>query len=241
MTPLKQAVGTGKHKLLGYGRSTWAWVLGCWTTTIKVGGTYKGSFKDLSIPIGFITNNNNGNNIHKVVPYTRGLIGSFKSICSKHGLQVHFRGSNTIKNLLMAPKDNDKDLNPNIWQLVFGNVSVKGWIIYCYEYSFFYSSSDVLWFPSHQTEIVNTSMMAWDVAVFINRGRGFEVLFKHCSRRSCRFPNVLFITLYPARYTYISLNSSVLWYPYLWEPPGGSWLCCLLWHVFVLHVYCQCS
>ena len=30
-----------------------------------------------------------------------------KNICNKHGVQVHHRGGNTIKGLLMAPKDKD--------------------------------------------------------------------------------------------------------------------------------------
>ena len=38
------------------------------------------------------------------VPYYRGLSESFKKKCSNYGVQVFFRGGNTIKNLLMAPK-----------------------------------------------------------------------------------------------------------------------------------------
>ena len=41
------------------------------------------------------------------VPYYRGLNESFKKKCSNYGVQVFFRGGNTIKNLLMAPKDKD--------------------------------------------------------------------------------------------------------------------------------------
>ena len=44
---------------------------------------------------------------HIVVPYLRGLSESFKKVCSNHGLQVYFKGGTTIKNLLMAPKDQD--------------------------------------------------------------------------------------------------------------------------------------
>ena len=40
-----------------------------------------------------------------LVPYTRELSDSFKSICHKHGIQVHFKGVNTIQNLLMYLKD----------------------------------------------------------------------------------------------------------------------------------------
>ena len=50
---------------------------------------------------------NNNQNPYIVVPYYRGLNESIKKVCSKHGLQVYFKGGTTIKNLLMAPKDKD--------------------------------------------------------------------------------------------------------------------------------------
>ena len=30
-----------------------------------------------------------------------------KNVCNKHGVQVYYKGGNTIKSLLMAPKDKD--------------------------------------------------------------------------------------------------------------------------------------
>ena len=48
---------------------------------------------------------NNNQNPYIVVPYYRGLSESLKKVCSKHGVQVYFKGGTTIKNLLMAPKD----------------------------------------------------------------------------------------------------------------------------------------
>ena len=42
-----------------------------------------------------------------VVPYYRGLSESLKKVCSRYGVQVYFKGGNTIKNLLVAPKDQD--------------------------------------------------------------------------------------------------------------------------------------
>ena len=42
-----------------------------------------------------------------IVPYTKGLIESFKNICNKLGIQVHFKGSKHHKNALVAPKDRD--------------------------------------------------------------------------------------------------------------------------------------
>ena len=44
---------------------------------------------------------------YMVVPHDKGLSESLNNICRKHGVQVHFKGGNTIKSLLMAPKDKD--------------------------------------------------------------------------------------------------------------------------------------
>ena len=50
-------------------------------------------------------NSRDQNKPYMVLPYVRGLSESMKNICSKHGVQVHYRGGNTIKGLLMTPKD----------------------------------------------------------------------------------------------------------------------------------------
>ena len=44
---------------------------------------------------------------HIVIPYTQGLCESFKKICGRYGIQTHFKGGSTIKNLLVSPKDKD--------------------------------------------------------------------------------------------------------------------------------------
>ena len=44
---------------------------------------------------------------HIVIPYTQGLCESIKKICSKYGIQTHFKGNSTIKNILVSPKDRD--------------------------------------------------------------------------------------------------------------------------------------
>ena len=66
-----------------------------------------------------ITNNNNSTNTstsarttkksigHIVIPYTKGTAESIKHICGKYGIQVHFKGNTTIKQILMKPKDPD--------------------------------------------------------------------------------------------------------------------------------------
>ena len=52
-------------------------------------------------------NNNNNQEPYMVVPYYRALSESLKNVCIRHGVQVYFKGGNTIKNLLVAPKDWD--------------------------------------------------------------------------------------------------------------------------------------
>ena len=42
-----------------------------------------------------------------VIPYTKGIGESIKQICGKYGIQVHFKGNTTIKQVLMKPKDQD--------------------------------------------------------------------------------------------------------------------------------------
>ena len=42
-----------------------------------------------------------------VVPYAKRLSESLENVCRKHRVQVHFKGGNTIKSLLVAPKDKD--------------------------------------------------------------------------------------------------------------------------------------
>ena len=59
------------------------------------------------------TNNNNrqqNKNIYMVIPYIKGLGEKFKRTCNDQGIQVHFKGTNTVKQLIMAPKDKDPKL-----------------------------------------------------------------------------------------------------------------------------------
>ena len=65
------------------------------------------------------TNNQNNKqldkdrNIHIVVSYTKGLSEFLKNICGKMRIQVHFKKENTIRNLLLAPKDKDTFTHKN--------------------------------------------------------------------------------------------------------------------------------
>ena len=41
------------------------------------------------------------------VPYNEGLSETFKNICKRYGIQAHFKSGKTIKDELVAPKDQD--------------------------------------------------------------------------------------------------------------------------------------
>ena len=41
------------------------------------------------------------------IPYNKGLSESFKNICKRYGIQVHFKSGKTLKDELVAPKDKD--------------------------------------------------------------------------------------------------------------------------------------
>ena len=45
------------------------------------------------------------------VPYQQGLSERFKNTCQKYGVLVHFKGGQTLKDLLMNPKDKDTITN----------------------------------------------------------------------------------------------------------------------------------
>ena len=63
------------------------------------------------------TNNNhnsNNNNTYKttiVVPYITNTADKFKKLCKGRGIQVHFKGTNTLRTSLGNPKDKDPKSN----------------------------------------------------------------------------------------------------------------------------------
>ena len=64
-------------------------------------------------------NNNNNNqdnnptkkNITLVVPFIPGTSEKFKKLCKAKGIQVHYKGTNTLRTLLGNPKDRDPKAN----------------------------------------------------------------------------------------------------------------------------------
>ena len=59
-----------------------------------------------------------------VVPYIKGLSDSSKNISDKMGIQVHFKGGNTIRILLVAPKDKETSHRKVEYSI---GTSVTGW------------------------------------------------------------------------------------------------------------------
>ena len=75
-------------------------------------------------------NNSNGNNKNKpyiVVHCMKGLSESCKKICRKHGIGMYFKGDNTIKELLVHPKDKDNILQKSgvIYRYKCGSVDCE--------------------------------------------------------------------------------------------------------------------
>ena len=52
-------------------------------------------------------NNTTKRNITLVVPYIKGTSEKFKRICKTKGIQVHFKGTNTLRTQLVNSKDKD--------------------------------------------------------------------------------------------------------------------------------------
>ena len=78
-------------------------------------------------------NQKNNQNPYIVVPYYKGLSESLKRTCKKHGMQVYFKGGNTIRSLLVAPNNKDPmlkkvesstDINVTGWSVI-KNISVN--------------------------------------------------------------------------------------------------------------------
>ena len=72
------------------------------------------AIKRMKVKTSTPRNSNNSNKDNKpicksyiIVPYNEGLNETFKNICKRYGIQVHFKSGKTIKDELVAPKDQD--------------------------------------------------------------------------------------------------------------------------------------
>ena len=70
-----------------------------------------------------------------------------------------------------------QNLIPYVWQMVFVNILVKGWIINSDIQSLFYGSQEVLTFSSHYFKVVNSDIVTWDDRMVMDGGRGLKVFF----------------------------------------------------------------
>ena len=74
------------------------------------------------------TNNlNNKKKPYIVVPYMKGLSESCKNICRRHSIEMYFKGANTIRQLLVHPKDKDDILKKSgvIYRYSWGGVDCE--------------------------------------------------------------------------------------------------------------------
>ena len=44
---------------------------------------------------------------HIIIPYVQGQEGSIKNMCAKYGIQTHFKGKRTLRQVFVKPKDRD--------------------------------------------------------------------------------------------------------------------------------------
>ena len=65
---------------------------------------------------------------HIVIPNIQGLCKSIRKICSRFGIQTHFKGNSTINNLLVSPKDKNPMANKSgvIYWFQCGDLTCDG-------------------------------------------------------------------------------------------------------------------
>ena len=70
---------------------------------------------------------NSNKKLYIVVPYMKRLGESCKNICRIHGIEMHFKGANTIRQLLVHPKDKDNILKKSgvIYRYKFGRWTAR--------------------------------------------------------------------------------------------------------------------
>ena len=62
-----------------------------------------------------------------------------------------------------------QNLIPHMWQMVFANIFVEGWIVNPYVYSFLDQPRKVVILSPHHTEVVNCGVMTCDVVMVKDR------------------------------------------------------------------------
>ena len=100
----------------------------------------------------------------------------------------------------------DQHLIPDMWQLVFANISIKGWVINSNQHGFSDGHSHVLVFPAHYAEILQRNFMASDVEVVMYRWWSSHVFSEPFSKCSAWLLYMFIFTVYPTTVT--SVNHS---------------------------------
>ena len=77
-----------------------------------------------------------------------------------------------------------QNLIPYMWQMVFANISIQGWIVDPDVKSFFYCPLEVLFLPSHNGEIFNTYAVASGIKMIKYGGGGLLVFLKPLTKGS---------------------------------------------------------
>ena len=135
----------------------------------------------------------------------------------------------------------DQHLIPNVLQLVFANISVKGWVIDSNQHSLSDCSSHALVIPAHNAEIVQGHFMTSGPIVVIDGWWWPQVLPESFSKCFAWLPYVFILTVHPA--TCVSIyppHSSLVCHPYLLDGLGVAWWHWPLWNAFQCHVFCRC-
>ena len=104
-----------------------------------------------------------------------------------------------------------------MWQMVFANVSVQGWIIGPYVQGFFYGPQEVWSSLPSMVKIVNSDIMTRDVMMVIYGRWGLEMFFQPLFKIPSSLTNILIITINPV--TLIPVNDPtffVYWVFVLW-------------------------
>ena len=128
-----------------------------------------------------------------------------------------------------------------MWQLVFANISIKGWVIDSNQHSLSDCSGHALVIPTHIAEIFKGHFMTRVLMMVINGWWWPQVLPESFSKCSAWLPYI-FIPHSPPYYTCIckSHHSSLVCYLCLLGGLGAAWWYWPLWNAFQCHVFCRC-
>ena len=101
-----------------------------------------------------------------------------------------------------------QNLIPNMWQMVFTNISIEGWIIDPYVQSLFYCSHMVQVLPPNNVKVVVSNIVTSDVAMVIYGRGGFQMFLEPFTKSSWGLSNIFLISIHPV--TLVSVDDSTL-------------------------------